>query len=134
MGCDADLGVAAADQGAALLGDEPVVNHKRVFRVYQEAGLAVKRRKRERLVRVGNPLEPATFTNEEWALDFVSDAIAAGRRIRLLNAADAYTRECLALEVDTSFASLRVTRVKAAPRWNSRNLLTTSPPGKHLRT
>jgi putative transposase len=95
----------------ALLGDEPVVNHKRVFRVYQEAGLAVKRHKRKRLVRVGNPLQPATFTNEEWALDFVSDAIATGRKIRFLNAADAYTRECLALEVDTSFASLRVTRV-----------------------
>jgi putative transposase len=94
-----------------LLGDEPAVNHKRVFRVYQEAGLAVKRRKRKRLVRVGNPLQPATFTNEEWALDFVSDAIATGRKIRFLNAADAYTRECLALEVDTSFASLRVTRV-----------------------
>jgi putative transposase len=95
----------------AMLGDEPAVNHKRVFRVYQEAGLAVKRRKRKRLVRVGNPLQAATFANEEWALDFVSDAIATGRKIRFLNAADAYTRVCLALEVDTSFASLRVTRV-----------------------
>ena len=92
-----------------LPGDE-AVNHKRVWRVYREAGLAVKRRKRKRLVRVGKPLEPATFRNEEWALDFVSDRIATGRAIRLLNIADAYTRECLALEVDTSFASRRVTR------------------------
>lgn len=95
---------------AMLPLDEPV-NHKRVWRVYREAGLAVKRRKRKRLVRVGKPLEPATFRNEEWALDFVSDRIATGRSIRLLNIADAYTRECLALEVDTSFASRRVTRV-----------------------
>jgi putative transposase len=95
---------------AMLPADEPV-NHKRVWRVYQEAGLAVKRRKRKRLTREGRPLEPATFRNEEWALDFVSDAIATGRSIRLLNIADAYTRECLALEVDTSFASRRVTRV-----------------------
>ena len=95
----------------ALMGDDPVVNHKRVFRVYQEAGLAVKRRRRKRLVRVGNPLQAVAFPNEEWALDFVSDAMATGRRIRFLNAADAYTRECVALEVDTSFASLRVTRV-----------------------
>jgi putative transposase len=95
----------------ALLGDQPAVNHKRVFRVYQEAGLAVKRRKRKRLVRVGNPLQAVSFPNEEWALDFLSDAIGSGRRIRLLNAADAYTRECLALQVDTSFASRRVTRV-----------------------
>ena len=87
------------------------VNHKRVFRVYQEAGLAMKRRKRRRLARVGRPLDPVTRANEEWALDFVSDAIASGRHIRLLGVADAYTRECLALEVDTSFASRRVTRV-----------------------
>lgn len=90
------------------LGEQ--VNHKRVWRVYRDAGLAVKRRKRKRLVRVGRPLEAASFANEEWALDFVSDAIASGRHIRLLNVADAYTRECLALEVDTSFASRRVTR------------------------
>ena len=86
------------------------VNHKRVWRVYREAGLAVKRRRRKRVVRVGRPLEKAVCPNQEWALDFVSDAIASGRRIRLLNVADAYTRECLALEVDTSFASRRVTR------------------------
>jgi len=86
------------------------VNHKRVWRVYREAGLVVKRRKRKRLVGVGRPLEAATFANEEWALDFLSDSIASQRRIRLLNVADAYTRECVALEVDTSFASRRVTR------------------------
>ena len=93
-----------------LASDQPV-NHKRVWRVYREAGLAVKRRKRKRLVRVGGPLEAAAARNEEWALDFVSDSIATGRAIRLLNVADAFTRECVALEVDTSFASRRVTRV-----------------------
>jgi putative transposase len=70
-----------------------------------------KAEERRRLVRVGKPLEPATADNEESALDFVSDRIATGRSIRLLNIADAYTREYLALEVDTSFASRRVTRV-----------------------
>jgi len=94
-----------------LLGVDRPVNHKRVWRIYREAGLAVKRRKRKRLVRVGRPLEAATFRDEEWALDFVSDSISGGRTIRLLNIADAYTRECVALEVDTSFASRRVTRV-----------------------
>jgi putative transposase len=94
-----------------MLPTDKPVNHKRVWRVYHEAGLSVKRRKRKRLVRVGRPLEAATDRNEEWALDFVSDSIATGRAIRLLNIADAYTRECLALEVDTSFASRRVTRV-----------------------
>jgi putative transposase len=94
-----------------LLSAGQTVNHKRVWRVYKEAGLAVKRNKRKRLVRIGRPLEPAVERNEEWALDFVSDSIGTGRAIRLLNVADAFTRECLALEVDTSFASRRVTGV-----------------------
>ncbi len=50
----------------------------------------------------------------EWALDFVHDAVECGRAIRVLSVVDAYTRECLALEVDTSFASRRVTRVLEA--------------------
>ncbi len=87
------------------------VNHKRVWRVYKEAGLSVKRRKRKRLVRVGRPLEPATQINEEWAIDFASDALATGRAIRVLSVVDACSRQCLALETDTSFASRRVTRV-----------------------
>lgn len=87
------------------------VNHKRVWRVYQEAGLAMKKVKRRRLVRQGRPLTAVTAANEEWALDFVADAIQSGRHIRLLAVVDAYTRECLALEVDTSFASRRVTGV-----------------------
>jgi transposase InsO family protein len=48
---------------------------------------------------------------QEWALDFVHDVLAAGRTIRVLSVVDAFTRECLALEVDTSFASRRVTPV-----------------------
>lgn len=87
------------------------VNHKRVWRVYREAGLCVKRRKRKRLVRVGVKASTPTAPNQEWALDFASDAIATGRKIRVLSVIDTFTRECLALEVDTSFASRRVTRV-----------------------
>jgi putative transposase len=52
-----------------------------------------------------------TAANQEWALDFVHDAVASGRSIRVLNVIDAFTRESLAMEVDTSFAGLRVTRV-----------------------
>ena len=52
-----------------------------------------------------------TTANQEWALDFLHDAVESGRAIRVLSVVDAYTRECLALEVDTSFASRRVTRV-----------------------
>ncbi len=52
-----------------------------------------------------------TGANHEWALDFVHDAAESGRKFRALSVIDVYTRECLALEVDTSFASRRVTRV-----------------------
>jgi putative transposase len=87
------------------------VNHKRLYRIYREAGLCLRRKKRKHCIRASAPLRQYTAANQEWALDFVHDVIAAGRTIRVLSVVDAYTRECLALEVDTSFASQRVTRV-----------------------
>jgi putative transposase len=87
------------------------VNHKRVHRVYREAGLLLRRKKRKHWVRAGKPLLARTSANQEWALDFAHDAVECGRAIRVLSVLDAYTRECPALEVDTSFASRRVTRV-----------------------
>src|SRR5579863_8172970 len=90
------------------------VNHKRVHRVYREAGLSIRRKKRKHCMRAGQPLRACNAANQEWALDFVHDAVESGRAIRVLSVVDAYTRECLALEVDTSFASRRVTRVLEA--------------------
>ncbi len=88
-----------------------VVNHKRLFRIYRAAGLSVKRKRRKRLVRACQPRTRPTAPNEEWSLDFVHDRLANGRAVRVLGVMDTFTRECLALEVDTSFASPRVTRV-----------------------
>lgn len=93
-----------------LTGSGERVNHKRVFRVYREAGLAVRRKARKRLVREGTPQPALTAANQEWAVDFAHDALANGRAIRVLTVEDEYTRELLALPVDTSFASRRVTR------------------------
>ena len=90
------------------------VNHKRVYRVYREAGLTVKRKMRKRLLRLGSPRPVLTGANQEWALDFAHDGMASGRALRVLSVVDACTRECLALEVDTSFASRRVTRALEA--------------------
>lgn len=87
------------------------VNHKRLYRVYREAGLCLKRKKRKHCGRSGSPRVQLTAANQEWALDFAHDVIAAGRTIRVLSVVDAFTRECLALDVDTGFASRRVTRV-----------------------
>ena len=97
-----------------LRRDGERVNHKRLYRVYREAGLAIRRKKRKHCGRVGQPLGRWTAANQEWALDFVHDAVACGRSIRVLSVVDACTRECLALEVDTSFQSRRVTRVLEA--------------------
>ena len=83
---------------------------QRVYRVYKQEGLAVRRLKRKRLSRSA-PLSPYLHrANQEWALDFASDALATGRGIRVLAIVDAFTRECLALEVDTGLSSQRVTR------------------------
>jgi len=76
------------------------VNHKRVERVYREEGLSVRKRKRRRAVSVARtPLLRPERANEAWGLDFVSDALAWGRRLRALTVADLYTREALAIEV-----------------------------------
>jgi len=83
---------------------------QRVYRIYQRAGLAVRRLKRKRLVRSAAATAAVWRANQEWALDFVSDALATGRGIRVLAVVDAFTRECLALELDTSLSSQRVTR------------------------
>lgn len=86
-------------------------NHKRVERLYREAGLSLRRKKRKRLVRPRAAAVAVFARNQEWALDFVSDRMACSRSLRILAVVDVYTRECLALEADTSLGSLRVLRV-----------------------
>jgi putative transposase len=88
------------------------VNHKRVHRVYREEGLVVRRRKRKRVAQRRGPFPIiALVPNECWCLDFMSDALATGRRFRTLGVIDTCTREALAIEVDTSLPSARVVRV-----------------------
>jgi putative transposase len=85
------------------------VSAQRVYRLYRIEGLMVRRLKRKRLARV--PVASHVIrSNQEWALDFVADALATGRGIRALTVVDAFTRENLSLEVDTSLSSRRVTR------------------------
>ena len=88
-----------------------VVNVKRIYRLYRQEGLMVRRLKRKRLVR-GAPVNAhLTTANQEWALDFVCDAIATGRGLRILTVVDSFTRECPAIEVNTGLSGQRVTRV-----------------------
>ena len=88
------------------------VNHKRVYRLYRAEGLAVRRKKRRRLaagLRVVLPTPSAA--NQRWSMDFVSDQLSTGRRFRTLNIVDDCTRECVAIELDTSLGGGRVVRV-----------------------
>lgn len=89
-----------------------MVNHKRVERLYREEGLAVRRRTRKRVARDGRGRAAAPARpNQQWGVDFISDALAWGRRIRLFTVVDVFTREALAIEVDTSLPGGRVVRV-----------------------
>ena len=94
-----------------LVRREQIHNHKRVERVYREAGLSLRRKKRKRLLRQRTPVVAVQAADEEWALDFVTDVLASARHLRILTVVDVFTRECLALETDTSMGSLRVLRV-----------------------
>jgi putative transposase len=88
------------------------VNRKRVYRLYREAGLLVRRRKRKRIGFVERkPLPKPAAANVSWSMDFVSDGLADGRRLRCLNIVDDCTRECVAIEVDTSITGSRVKAV-----------------------
>ena len=88
------------------------VNRKRVYRLYREAGLAVRRRRRKRIgVFERKPLPKPTAANVSWSMDFVADGLIGGRRLRCLTIVDDCTRECLAIEVDTSLPGLRVQAV-----------------------
>lgn len=87
------------------------LNHKRVYRIYREEGLCVRKRSRKRVARERCPLPARSGPNQRWALDFVSDALSWGRKIRLLTVTDTFTREALAIEVDTSLSGVRVARV-----------------------
>lgn len=87
-------------------------NHKRVYRVYTDLRLNIRRRYRRRLpARVKQALyQPATI-NEVWSIDFMSDTLWNGRRFRLLNIIDDYNREVLHIETDLSLPTLRLIRV-----------------------
>ena len=87
------------------------MNHKKLYRLYKEMGLKVRKRGARRRA-VGPRLTKirATEMNQVWSLDFMSDRLADGRKIRLLNIIDEFSRESLKIVVDTSLSGTRVVR------------------------
>jgi len=89
-----------------------VINHKRTERIYKEEGLSLrirKRKKRASMLRV--ELSKPEGVNQRWSMDFMSDQLYNGRRFRVLTIVDDYSRECLAIETDTSLRGARVVQV-----------------------
>ena len=89
------------------------VNHKRVYRIYCEEGLTLRakrpKRRRNAALRVQRP--QATFANESWSMDFVTDSLYNGHRFRSLTLVDNFSRECLAIEVGQRIKGEDVVRV-----------------------
>lgn len=87
------------------------VNWKKLYRIYREEGLTVRKRGgRKRALGTRTPMATPQGPNQRWSLDFVSDSLSCGRRFRILNVIDDFSRECLAAVVDTSLSGDRVGR------------------------
>lgn len=110
------------------------LNHKKLFRLYREERLTVRRRGgRKRALGTRAPMALPQGPNQRWSLDFISDVLADGRRFRVLVVVDDFTRECLSLVVDTSISGRRVAReLDAIVAKRKKPLLIVSDNGSEL--
>ncbi len=97
--------------GWMLAREGHAMNHKKLYRLYHEERLMVRRRRgRKRALGTRAPMTLPNAINQRWSLDFVSDTLSDGRRFRILCIVDDFSRECLATVVDTSLGGVRVVR------------------------
>ena len=90
----------------------PNVNHKKIYRLYRENDLAVRKRKKaKRPINERVPLQIASNPNEVWSMDFVSDSLSHGRRLKCLTVADDFSHEAVEIAVDYGISGLYVTRI-----------------------
>ena len=89
-----------------------VVNHKRTERLYREEGLMLRKKRRRKGAAGARIVIPAPERpNQKWSMDFVTDSLVTGRKFRALAIVDDFSRECPAIEVDTSLGGRRVVGV-----------------------
>ena len=96
-----------------------VQNPKRTYRIYREEGLQFRTKRRKKLVRPRLPMIVPDRINERWSMDFVSDQLANGRRFRVLNIVDDFSRECVLQVVDFSISGQQLAREldRLVERW-----------------
>ena len=87
-----------------------VVNKKRTYRIYTEEGLQVRTKKRKKLQRTRVPMSVPLTVNERWSMDFVADQLSNGRRFRVLNIMDDFSREMLGQLTAVSITGQQVAR------------------------
>ena len=87
-----------------------VQNKKRTYRLYTEQGLQVRTKKRKKLTRPRVVMDAPQRVNERWSMDFVSDQLASGRRFRVLNVVDDFSREMVGQLVSVSISGQQVSR------------------------
>ena len=121
------LGVLLEREGMRL-------NHKKLYRLYREEGLAVRRRRgRKRATGAREPMPVPQAPNDRWSLDFASDSLGHGRRFRILVIVDDVSRECLAAVADTSISGARLAReLDALIAWRGPPRLIVSDNGPEM--
>lgn len=93
-----------------LKAEKMVINKKRTYRIYTEEGLQVRTKKRKKLIRPRIPMEVPVAVNQRWSMDFVSDQLFNGRRFRVLNIIDDYSREMVGQLAAVSISGAMVGR------------------------
>ena len=115
VGVKKELAVKQSAYGYLLLhgmlkAEVLVVNKKRTYRIYTEEGLQVRTKKRKKLQRPRQPMEVPLTVNQRWSMDFVSDQLSNGRRFRVLNVVDDFSREMVGQLVSVSISGRQVAR------------------------
>lgn len=94
-----------------LRPEHPGMNHKRIYRLYSQAHLAVRRKVKAKRYGERVPLVQAETVNQTWSMDLVSDSLATGRRLKFLTVADDFSRECVQMAADFGMGASYVTRL-----------------------